>query len=74
LQVPLVVLHIGTEEENTTRGILSATSYMIDCTEKEQQQVQICRWTVQMQEDTVLPADPYLHTVEERTIIKDHKN
>jgi hypothetical protein len=39
-----------------------------------EQKKKICRWTVQMQEDTVLPADPYLHIVKERTIIKDHKN
>ena len=37
------------------------------------QPLQICQWRVQMQADAVLPAYPYPHTVEEVTIIKDHK-
>jgi hypothetical protein len=35
--------------------------------------MQICRWRAQVQADAVLPAYPHPHTVEERTIIKDHK-
>jgi len=35
--------------------------------------VQICLWRIQMQADAVPPAYPYPHTVEDRTIIKDHK-
>ena len=37
------------------------------------QPVQIRRWRVQLQADAVLPAYPYPRTIEERTIIKDHK-
>jgi hypothetical protein len=37
------------------------------------QPVQIRQWSVQLQADAVLPAYPYPRTVEERTIIKDHK-